>query len=198
MALKTYTGIMTDGSFNKAVNDVFAGITARQDQLQQLLVVAFAKAQQQREDGTTVDDFRWLSTILAKAIETKGLNSKRMADWINSCVSSPDTDRPLKYEQKTAQLKKSKAGIKLVYNVQGTWYDYGKPDDVQKSFAFAQQLESLLKRASKAYNDGLMSDSDKQAYEEFLNISRTAAEPDGAVSGAQAVAEMDAAIEAAA
>lgn len=186
---------MTDGSFNKAVNEVFSGIAARQVQLHQLLIVAFAKAQQQREDGTTVDDFRWLSTILAKAIETKGLNSKRMADWINSCVSSPDSTTPLKWEQKTSQLKKSKAGITLVYNIVGTWYDYGKQDDVEKSFEFAKRLESLLKAASKAYNDGTMADADKQAYEQFLSLSRTApASTDGA---AQAVADMDAMIDAA-
>ena len=179
MALKTYTGAMTDGSFNKAVQTTFDGISARQSQLHQLLIIAFAKAQTERtaDDGTvsTTDDFRWLSTILAKAIETKGLNSKRMADWVNSCVSSPDSASPLKWDTKTNQLKKSKAGITLVYNITGTWYEHGKPDKIDEAFKFTAVLEQMMKRASKAYNDGTMSDADERAaYEQFLNLRRTA------------------------
>lgn len=176
MALKTYTGSMTDGSFNRAVNDVFIGIAGRQNQLHQLLLIAFAKAQTERTtdsgDTVTTDDFRWISTILAKAIETKGLNSSRMADWVSSCVTSPDSTVPLKWDKKTSQLKKSKSGIRLVYDVQGTWFDYGKDPDITKSFEFAKRLESLLKSAAKAYEDGTMPDADKAAYLEFIGLSR--------------------------
>lgn len=174
---------MTEKSFNAAVRDVFAGVQARQLQIHQLLQVAFAKAQVKRDDGSTVDDFRWLSTILSTAISTKGLNSQRMAEWIKSCVTSPDSPAPLSFDSKTNQLKKSKAGIRLEYNVKGTWFDYGKPDDVTKAFDFAAGLKSLLSRAAKAYADGTMSDDSKAEYEKYLGIQRTTDAP------AQAVAE---------
>ena len=174
--VKAFTDVqMTEKSFNAAVKDVFAGVQARQVQIHQLLTIAFSKAQTKRDDGTTVDDFRWISTILGTAIETKGLNSQRMAEWIKSCVTSPDSPAPLSWDQKTKQLKKSKSGIRLVYNVTGTWFDFGKEDNVTKAFDFAAGLQAFLNKAAKAYSEGTMTPESKAAYEQYLGIQRAEA-----------------------
>ena len=133
--------------FGAAINDVFSSIAARQEQIQQLCQIAVIEAARMVEgrNGELVhnNNLTWLSMLYNKAIDTKGLNAKRLKDYIENYLVVGVT-----YSEKSQSFKRknSKQAIEYTLNVTVKWYDYGKPKDETETELF--QPEKLLKRDS--------------------------------------------------
>jgi predicted signal transduction protein with EAL and GGDEF domain len=141
--MTTLTNFMTKEfkntkQFTKAVQSVMSGIASRNEQVQQLLIVA-------TQEATKSNNLTWLSNVLAVANETKGINATKIALYVKEvlCKSTVAWDR------KDQKLTKSKLVDKLDYDVQpaSTWYEYGGKDKVEKAFDRAKDITSRINSA---------------------------------------------------
>ena len=168
MSLKSFNAatITTDGKFSAAVKDVFTGITARNQQIQQLLVIALFKAQSPASDDPerTVDDFRWLS-LLADSFEgCRGLSLQQFTDYLKAHVQTVG-GKSLRWDTKTQQFKKPEKGVVMVYKqLVGTWFEFGKKPTLASAFSFDKSFHAVLNKAAKAAKEGALSPEDLALY----------------------------------
>lgn len=144
--LKQYSqsNVTDTKSFRKAIGEVFAGVKARNLQIQQLLLVALAEASRV-SNGQPTNNLTWLSELLVLAEDTKGINATRIAEYvrIELCCNS------VGWNKKKRQLVKRSKDVPLVYNTEPkcAWYDYGKPDSVDKAFDYGKSVINAVKKA---------------------------------------------------
>ena len=136
--LKTFTpdNVRTDKNFRSAVLDVFGGAAARNQQIQQLTVIAINKAMTPAADdpSRTVDDFRWLSLLADTFEKTRGLNLQQFVDYLKAHIKceivQPDktvVTKSLVWDDKSKQFKKPVKGATVQYmQITGTWFEWGK------------------------------------------------------------------------
>lgn len=133
MSLTTYSNenVSTTKQLNKAVKDVFSRIADRNEQIQQLLVLSVQEAAKE-SGGQITNNLSWLSNIIARADDTKGVNAKRITRYIVS-VLCKDT---VSYSSETKQLSKKKSKeVKLSYDLEPAqeWYTFEKAKDSAKA-----------------------------------------------------------------
>lgn len=164
MSLKAFNAasITTDGKFSAAIKDVFTGITARNQQIQQLLVIALFKAQAPASDdpARTVDDFRWLSMLADSFEGCRGLSLQQFTDYIKAHVHTVD-GKSLRWDSKTKQFKKPEKGVLMVYKpLAGTWFEFGKKPTIASQFNLDKSFHAVLNKAAKAAKEGALSPED--------------------------------------
>lgn len=152
--LKVYTNsnVTTSKAFNSACKEVFAGVAARRDQIQQLAIVAVREAA--RESGGQVcNNLTWLSKLMVLAEETKGINATKLAEYIRLILCC----NTVTWDKKTKQLKKKNKTTVLAYNTEptGTWFDHGKPDTIDKAFDYGKRVTSAIKAAVDPEKGGM-------------------------------------------
>ena len=133
MSLAKYTSenVSTTKQLNKAVKDVFGSIADRNEQVQQLLILGVNEAAKE-SGGQVTNNLSWLSNIIARADDTKGVNAKRIVRYVVMVLCN-DT---VSYNSETMQLAKKKSkDIKLSYTCEpvATWFDFEKKKDSAKA-----------------------------------------------------------------
>lgn len=140
MSLQAYTSenVSTTKQLNKAIKDVFGSISQRNEQIQQLLMLAVNEAAKE-SGGQVTNNLSWLSNIIARADNTKGVNAKRITRYVVNVLCR----ETVSYNSETMQLAKKKSKeIKLQYTVDPaqTWYEYEKKKDSAKAaFDYGQK-----------------------------------------------------------
>jgi len=154
MALKQFdvNNVQTSKQFNSALSDVFAGITGRNKQLQQLLIVAVNEAAR-ISGGQVTNNLSWLSAVLAKADETKGVNGQKIALYVKEVLCC----KSVAWDVKKLTLKKSPSADVLEYNLapEVSWYDFGKDPAVKEAFDYGKKLTSTVKAALDETKGGM-------------------------------------------
>lgn len=152
--LKSYTNenLTTSKAFNTACKDVFSGIAARRDQVQQLLIVAVNEAAR-TSGGQVVNNLTWLSKVMVMAEETKGINATKLAEYVRLVLCC----NTVSWDKKNKQLKKKGKTVVLAYNLEptATWFDYGKPDTIDKAFDYGKRVTSAIKNAVDPEKGGM-------------------------------------------
>ena len=133
MSLTTYTAQNVNSlkSLNKAINTVFGGVAARNEQIQQLLILSVNEAGK-TSGGQVTNNLSWLSRMIEVAENTKGVNAKRITRYIVNVLCN----ETVSYNTETKQLAKKKdKEVKLSYTLEPTesWYDYEKAKDSSKA-----------------------------------------------------------------
>lgn len=146
MALKQFdiNNVQTSKQFNSALSDVFAGITGRNKQLQQLLIIAVNEAAR-ISGGQVTNNLSWLSAVLAKADETKGVNGQKIALYVKEVLCC----KSVAWDVKKLTLKKSPSADVLEYNLapEVSWYDFGKDPSVKEAFDWHKKTLTAMKSA---------------------------------------------------
>lgn len=135
---------------NKAIKTVFGGVAERNEQIQQLLLLAINEAAKEA-GGQVTNNLSWLSNIIAVADNTKGVNAKRIVRYVVSVLCN-DT---VSYNTETKQLAKKKSKeIKLKYAIEPacTWYEYEKAKDSAKA-AFDYGVKRITNVVDAALNE---------------------------------------------
>lgn len=152
--LKVYTNdnVTTSKAFNTACKEVFAGVAARRDQIQQLAIVAVREAARE-SGGQATNNLTWLSKLMVLAEETKGINATKLAEYVRLILCC----NTVSWDKKTKQLKKKSKATTLTYNTEptGTWFDHGKPDTVDKAFDYGKRVTSAIKAAVDPEKGGM-------------------------------------------
>lgn len=154
MALKSYnqTNVTNHKQFTKAIKDVFAGVAARNKQIQQLLIIAVNEAARE-SGGQVVNNLTWLSELMVLAEDTKGINATKLSEYVRVelCCNTVGWDK------KTRQLKKKAKDTPLKYNLEPahTWFDHGKPDTIEKAFDYGKRIESAISNALDPEKGGM-------------------------------------------
>lgn len=210
MALKTFTpdSVRTDKNFSTAVLDVFSGVSARNQQIQQLIVIALNKAQTPAADDPTrtVDDFRWLSLLADKFESTRGLNLQQFVDYLKAHVKceivQPDktvVTKSLLWDVKTKQFKKPVKGAAVQYmQITGTWFEFGKKPTLAAAFNLTGSFSSLINKAAKQAKDGALSPEDQHLFNKLkalLMEHATESKPAVQAASMEAMDEIDAALD---
>lgn len=155
MALTTYTGknVTNTKTFNSAITTVFSGIAGRNDQVQQLLLVAVNEAAKV-SGGQVTNNLDWLTGLLNKAEQTNGINLNKLVKYVREVLCC----NTISYNpEKKAISKKQDKNIKLSYNLTPdcTWFDYGKKATVQAAFDYGKRVTSAVNSAMLEGKGGL-------------------------------------------
>lgn len=155
MALTTYTNanVTNTKQFNGAIQTVFGSIKERNNQIQQLLILAVGEASREA-GGQVTNNLDWLTRILCLAEETKGVNLTKMVRYVKEvlCCNTVSWN-----SEKSRLSKVAKKDIKLTYNVEPdvTWFDYGKKETVAKAFDYGKRVTSAVSSAMSEEKGGL-------------------------------------------
>ena len=154
--LKQYDSKNTSSTkqFNVALNTVFGSIAQRNEQVQQLLIVAVCEAHRNGADGMSTNNLDWLTRLLNLAEETKGVNLSKMVKYVSEvlCCKTVTWNTDKKRLAKKADKK-----IKLSYNVEPdcSWFDYGKKATVAQAFDYGKRVTSAINSAMNEEKGGL-------------------------------------------
>ena len=147
MKLKSFnsTNVTNTKQFTAACREVFAGVKARNNQIQQLLELGLAEAKRE-SGGQVTNNLTWLSMVLNMAEEAKGINATKVAEYvkIELCLNT------VSWDKKAKQLKKRGKDMTLAYkdsDITVAWYDYGKPDTVDRAFDYGKGIINAIKKA---------------------------------------------------
>lgn len=134
--------IQTSKQFNKALSEVFTGIAGRNNQLQQLLVIAVNEAARE-SGGQVTNNLSWLTSVLVMAEDTKGINATRIASYVKEVLCC----KTVSWNNEKRVLCKTQ-GKTLEYNTapETTWMDYGRANKVKDAFDYEKKLTSLVTR----------------------------------------------------
>jgi hypothetical protein len=155
MSLTQYTqaNVSNTKQFNTACKTVFSSIQARNEQVQQLLIIAVSEAAR-KSGGQVTNNLDWLTRILGMAESTKGINLTKMVRYVkevlccNTVSWNSEKSRLAKVQDKT---------IKLSYNLEPetTWYNHGKKETVAKAFDYGKRVTSAINSAMNQEKGGL-------------------------------------------
>jgi hypothetical protein len=147
--MKTFNSanITSSKSFLSACNSVFGGISGRNQQLQELLVIAVAQAAKVDSNGNVGNNLSWLSSILVLAEQTNGINLAKIAVYVKEVLCQ----KTVKWDAKKQTLSKLNKDTSLSYNVEPSmsWYDYGKPAKLEAVFDVAGTLRRAIDNSRK-------------------------------------------------
>lgn len=155
MSLTKYTqaNVTNTKQFTKATAMVFGSIKERNNQIQQLLVLAVAEAAKVT-NGQVGNNLDWLTRILVLAQETKGVNLTKMVTYVREelCCNTVSWNN-----DKSRLTKVAKKEVKLKYNLtpEKSWFDYGKKETVAKSFDYGKRVTSAIKAAMSTDKGGM-------------------------------------------
>ena len=156
--LKSYTqaDFTNLKSFNSAISRVFGSIAQRNEQVQQLLVIAVNEAAKENEAGQVGNNLTWLSSILEQAENTKGVNVKRVASYVKEVLCN----NTVAWDGKKKQLRKAKKDQPIEYTVQPlvSWMEHGKKETVAQAFDYGKRVTSSIKNAMDGEKGGLSLD----------------------------------------
>ena len=147
------TNVTNTKQFVTASKLVFGSIAQRNDQVQQLLILAVSEAARE-SGGQITNNLDWLSSILKLAEETKGINLVKMVRYVKEilCVNTVSWN-----SEKSKLNKVSDKAIKLTYNIEPatTWFDHGKKETVAKAFDYSKRVTSAINSAMNNEKGGL-------------------------------------------
>tara|TARA_B100001063_G_scaffold227047_2_gene237169 strand:- start:13711 stop:14277 length:567 start_codon:yes stop_codon:yes gene_type:complete len=154
--LTTYSqaNVKTTKDFTKACTAVFGSIKQRNEQVQQLLILAVQEAAKLSSNGQASNNLTWLSNILVIAEDTQGINLTKIVKYIKEVLCC----NTVAWNKKDNKLTKtSKKDVKLMYNCEpeSTWYEYGKKASVSKEFDYAKRIKSAIISATNPDKGGL-------------------------------------------
>lgn len=157
MALTTYNkvNVTTTKQFTKACSVVFAGIKQRNEQVQQLLILAVNEAAKV-SGGQVTNNLTWLTELLKMAESTQGINFTKVVRYVKEVLCC----NTVAWSTAKSQLVKSSVkGVVLTYNLEpeSTWYDYGKKNNIKNEFDYAKRVVSSINSAMDADKGGLSS-----------------------------------------
>ena len=136
--------VSTSKQFNKAVDVVFTGISGRNNQVQQLLVLAVNEAAREA-GGQVTNNLTWLSKVLAIANETKGVNATRIASYVKEVLCK----NTVAWNKEKKSLKKSAQVAHLEYDIEPKteWFNHGKADKVEAAFDYGKRVANSIMAA---------------------------------------------------
>ena len=147
------TNVTNTKQFVTASKLVFGSIAQRNDQVQQLLILAVSEAARE-SGGQITNNLDWLSSILKLAEETKGINLVKMVRYVKEilCVNTVSWN-----SEKSKLNKVSDKAIKLTYNIEPatTWFDHGKKETVAKAFDYGKRATSAFEAAINPEKGGM-------------------------------------------
>ena len=155
MALTTFdkSNVTTTKQFSKACQSVFGGIKARNEQVQQLLILAVNEAARE-SSGQVTNNLTWLTELIKYAEGTQGINFTKVVRYVKEvlCCNTVAWSATKNQLQKT-----SKKDVVLTYNTEpeSSWYDYGKANNAAKEFDYGKRVTSAINSAMKADKGGM-------------------------------------------
>lgn len=156
MSLKKYTSanVTSTKQFNQAISTVFGSIAQRNEQVQQLLLLAVGEASRE-SGGQVTNNLDWLTRILVVAEETKGINLTKMVTYVKEvlCCNTVSWN-----SEKKRVTKRQDKDVSLEYNTSPdtTWYNHGKKETVAKAFDYGQKrVTSVVTQALAEDKGGL-------------------------------------------
>ncbi len=147
------SNVKTTKDFTKACTSVFGSISERNEQVQQLLILAVQEAAKV-SGGQVTNNLTWLTNILLVAEQTKGINLNKIVKYIKEVLCC----NTVAWNKKENKLTKtSKKDVKLTYNTtpESTWFDYGKVNSVAKEFDYAKRVQSAIASAVDPEKGGM-------------------------------------------
>ena len=153
--MKTYTNenISTPKQFNSAIKEVFGSIATRNQQVQQLLILAVNEAAKE-VNGQVGNNLNWLTMLLNQAEQTKGIALVKVVKYVKEVLCC----NTVSWNAETAKLTKVKTkGVKLTYNTAPLteWYSYGKKETLKKAFDYSKAVTSSITSALDEKKGGL-------------------------------------------
>ncbi len=154
--LTTYSqaNVKTTKDFTKACTTVFGSIKQRNEQVQQLLILAVQEAAKLSDKGQASNNLTWLTSVLIMAEDTKGISLNNLAKYVKEVLCC----NTVAWNKKDNKLTKtSKKDVKLTYNTEpsSTWLTYGKAPSVAKEFDYAKRVKSAIISATNPDKGGL-------------------------------------------
>ena len=147
------SNITNSKQFNSALKTVFGSIAERNNQIQQLLIVAVNEAARE-SGGQVTNNLDWLSNALLMAQEAKGINVVKLSQYVKDVLCCGT----ICWNSKESKIKKTAAkNVKLTYNLEPktTWFNYGKKETVAKAFDYSKRLTSAVDSAMSMEKGGL-------------------------------------------
>lgn len=146
--MKTFTNenVQNSKQFNSAINEVFGAIGSRNEQVQQLLVLSVLEAAKLADNGTVTNNLNWLTSLLVKAEQTKGINLLKLVRYVKEvlCLNTVTWNA-----EKSRLTKVKDKAVVLQYDTAPTvtWFDYGKKETVKKAFDYGKRVTSAINNA---------------------------------------------------
>lgn len=153
--MKNYTNANTCSpkQFNAALKDVFGSIASRNDQVQQLLILAVNEASKDI-GGQVSNNLNWLTMLLSQAEQTRGINLLKIVKYVKEVLCA----NTVTWNSDKSKLTKVKdKSIKLTYCVEPTveWFNYGKKETLAKAFDYGKRVTSAINNALDETKGGL-------------------------------------------
>ena len=158
----TQANVKTTKDFTKACSAVFGSIAQRNEQVQQLLILAVNEAAKKSAGGQVGNNLTWLSNILIVAETTQGINLTKIVKYVKEVLCC----NTVAWNKKENKLTKtSKKDVKLMYNLapESTWFDYGKKATVAKEFDYGKRVKSAIIAATDPEKGGMTHEQIVQA-----------------------------------
>lgn len=155
MAIKQYTldNTTTSKQFNSALTMVMGSIAQRNEQVQQLAIIAVNEAARLNGDLPT-NNLDWLTNLLVKAEQTKGINLAKLVKYVKEVLCC----NTVSWNKEKSRLKKvNDKTVKLTYNVKPDvkWFDYGKKPTVARAFNYPSRITSSINSGMNAEKGGM-------------------------------------------
>lgn len=153
----------TEKSFANACRQVFEGVTARQDKIHELCLVAVFKGLEPSRD------FGWLSLIANMFDSTKGLNTDLFATWVKQSITYINEDGQsvpaLVWQKEKQSFKLAAKGIEPVFVSTCKWYESKKVPTMDSVYNPLDSFERAFKVAQKKLKEGALTPEQQH----FLN-----------------------------
>tara|TARA_R110000772_G_scaffold144025_2_gene253600 strand:+ start:16235 stop:16786 length:552 start_codon:yes stop_codon:yes gene_type:complete len=145
--MKTFNteNVTNSKQFVSALTSVMQGISGRNLQLQELLMLAVTEASKLKDDGTPQNNLNWLSMLLVQAEATKGINLTKLTMYVKEVLTCNTTA----WDKKKASLKKAGGVDSIMYDIvpSVTWFDYGKKPSIAKEFDGVKTIKNAINNA---------------------------------------------------
>lgn len=148
--------------------------------------LAYAIDRQEQGHGL---DLRRLSQVQNETATMKSINSQRLSDYIKTCLLDSDGKSAIGWNQKEGAYKLMKKGTVVSlpsFETRGTWFDYGKVQEVKDDFNFGKKLAALLAQAEK--NSDKLSPEDAELLRQVRLAKPTITMPSHGLTPADAAA----------
>lgn len=158
--LKTFNAqnVTNTAQFSKALSSVFSGIQGRNNQVQQLIIIAL-------EQARTGNNLSWLMDILVHAENTRGINLKKIHDYIVTYICKDTVEirtKNKKVDGKPVKIRslgtKKDSSLELIAleKIDTTWFDYGKEprlEDIDYKAKLSRALQTAVNKGKLSADD---------------------------------------------
>ena len=145
--MKTFntSNVTSCKQFTTALTSVMQGISSRNVQLQELLMISVNEACKLKEDGTPQNNLNWLSLLLLQAEDTKGINLKKITAYVKEVLTCNTTA----WDGKKKCLKKAGGVDAIMYDIvpSVTWFEYGTKPSIAKEFDGVKSIKNAINNA---------------------------------------------------